>query len=312
MRRFVLVSTAILFAVWLILTSALGIVAAEMAFHPGRRTLTIQAVAIAQSMAARNHATFADASIVAADGVTLRAWHIRPQTGNGAVVILLHGHTDNRAGMLGFADMFLRHGYSVLLPDARAHGSSGGEIATYGVKERDDIRLWFNWLQMADSPHCIYALGESMGAAQLLQSLSVEPNFCAVVAESSFASFREASYDRLGERLHAGSWLGRTLLRPAVESGLLYARWRYGIDFNSASPQVSVAFTTVPVFLIHGLKDTNLPARNSELIVAASHSRVPPVVLWEPAAAGHTGASAAEPDTFQQRVLGWFQSHSHL
>jgi dipeptidyl aminopeptidase/acylaminoacyl peptidase len=148
-----------------------------------------------------------------------------------------------------------------------------------------------------------------MGAAQLLQSLSVEPGFCAVVAESPFASFREASYDRLGQQLHQGSGLGRTLLRPAVASGFLYARLKYGIDFETASPQTAVAASTVPVLLIHGLRDTNLPPRNSELIAAASQSRIPPVVLWEPPAAGHTGASQAEPQEFQRRVLAWFANH---
>ena len=29
-------------------------------------------------------------------------------------MILLHGQTDNRAGMLGYANLFLRHGYHAL------------------------------------------------------------------------------------------------------------------------------------------------------------------------------------------------------
>jgi pimeloyl-ACP methyl ester carboxylesterase len=148
-----------------------------------------------------------------------------------------------------------------------------------------------------------------MGAAQLLASLRTTPGFCAVVAESTFASFREASYDRLGEKLNAGAWAGRTLLRPAVEVGLLYARWKYGVDLEQASPQNAVAASSVPVLLIHGLKDTNLPPRHSEMIVAHSSSRNPAVVLWEPANAGHCGAAGAEPQEFERRVLGWFASH---
>jgi fermentation-respiration switch protein FrsA (DUF1100 family) len=214
--------------------------------------------------------------------------------------------------MLGDADLLLRHGYQVLLPDARAHGTSGGELATYGVKEAGDVRLWFDWIQQAEAPRCIDGLGESMGAALLLQSLRTTPGFCAVVAESSFASFREASYDRLGEQVHAGAWAGRSLLRPAVEAGLLYARWRYGVDFEQASPQNAVAASRVPVLLIHGKKDTNLPARNSEMILAHNRTRIPAVVLWEPAEAGHCGAAGAEPDEFERRVIGWFESHDAL
>ena len=129
------------------------------------------------------------------------------------------------------------------------------------------------------------------------------------MAESSFASFREASYDRLGEKLHAGAWAGRTLLRPAVETGLLYARWKYGVDFEQASPENVVAASQVPVLLIHGKRDTNLPPRHSEMIRSRSRGRGPAVALWEPAEAGHCGAAGAEPEEFERRVIGWFESH---
>jgi hypothetical protein len=130
-----------------------------------------------------------------------------------------------------------------------------------------------------------------MGAAQLLESLRTTPGFCAVVAECPFASFREASYDRLAERLDAGAWLGRTLLRPAVDTGFLYTRWKYGVDWDQASPSNAVAASSVPVLLVHGKKDTNLPPRHSEMILEHSSSRAPSVVLWEPEDAGHTGAA---------------------
>ncbi|MDR3774373.1 MAG: alpha/beta fold hydrolase [Terracidiphilus sp.] len=307
--RLFLSVAAVLVAGWLALTSLIGILLGEMALHPGRRPLGPEAEETAHSIAARNRAVLADVSVAAEDGAALRAWSIRPLVGNGYAVILLHGQSDNRTGTLGYADLLLRHGYAVLLPDARAHGDSGGELATYGVTEADDVRRWFDWLERNRGPRCIYGLGESMGAAQLLQSLKIVPRFCAVVAESPFASFREASYDRLGERLNAGAWVGRTLLRPAVQAGFIYAQWRYGIDLEQASPENGVAGSSVPVLLIHGKKDTNLPPRHSEMIVAHSAQRNPPVVLWEPAEAGHTGAAAAEPEEFERRVIGWFEGH---
>jgi dipeptidyl aminopeptidase/acylaminoacyl peptidase len=263
----------------------------------------------AREVAARTDARLEEVAVTADDGATLRGWSLRPVHGNGDAVILLHGHTGNRAGMLGYAEMLLRHGYAVVLPDARAHGNSGGDVATYGVMEARDVGRWFDWTERAERPRCIDGLGESMGAAQLLQALRDAPGFCAVVAESSYASFREASYDRLAEKLDAGPWLGRTLLRPAVEVGFVYARWRYGVDWELASPEDAVAGSRVPVLLIHGKRDTNLPRWNSERIVARSGSRVPAVVLWEPAEAGHTGAAGAEPEEFERRVIGWFEGH---
>jgi len=211
--------------------------------------------------------------------------------------------------MIGAAQLLLRHGYSVLLPDARAHGSSDGAVATYGLREADDIRRWFDWLQQTQGPHCVDGLGDSMGAAQLLESLSDEPKFCAVVAESPFANFREASYDRKGQEVGAGPWAGRTLLRPAVEMGILYARLKYGVDLSRAAPDAAVKASQVPVLLIHGRMDNNLPPRHSELIVGRNHSHNPQVVLWEPRDAGHCGASGAEPAEYARRVIGWFDAH---
>jgi len=301
--------TLVLALAWIAFCSVIGILASEYSLHPERRLLRPDSLAATRAIAERYHAKLVDVSILANDGVTLRAWSIQPLLDNGDAVILLHGHTDNRAGMLGNAEPLLAHGYSVLLPDARAHGASGGDLATYGVKEADDVRRWFDWLQQSESPRCIDGLGESMGAAQLLQSLRIAPGFCAIVAESSFASFREASYDRMGEKLHTGAWAGRTLLRPVVEAGLLYARLKYGVDFEQASPENAVAASRVPVLLIHGLKDTNLPPRHSEEIRAHASSRDSAVKLWEPAEAGHCGAAGAEPEEFTRRVIGWFQSH---
>jgi hypothetical protein len=296
-------------AIWLISCMAIGVVATEWALHPGRRVLEPQDEAQAQTVAARNHAALTEVAVTASEGAILRGWSIRPSQGNGDAVILLHGVADNRMGMLGYADLLLHHGYAVLLPDARAHGASGGEVATYGIKEADDIRRWYNWIEQTETPHCIDGLGNSMGAAQLLESLPAAPGLCAVVVESPFANFREASYDRLAERLGAGAWLGRTLLRPAVEAGWLYARWKYKIDFEQASPENAVAASHVPVLLIHGLKDTNLPPRHSEMILAHNRTRIPALELWEPAQARHTGAAAAGPQEYERRLIGWFASH---
>ena len=188
-------------------------------------------------------AELTDATITTPDNVTLRAWTIHPHHPNGDAVLLLHGLGDNRIGMTGYAQLLLAHGFTVLLPDARAHGISGGTLATYGLLERNDIHQWVDFLNAQDHPRCIFAFGESMGAAQLLQSLDTHPHFCAVAAESSFANFREIAYDRMGQPFHLGPWVGRTILRPLVEVAFLRARWKYNLNMQEISPENSVAAT---------------------------------------------------------------------
>ena len=174
--------------------------------HPQHRIVTAEDLRRAADVAEREDADLQEEQISAADATVLRGWSLRPHRANGDAVILLHGQGDNRAGMLGPAEMLLREGYSVLLPDARAHGESGGTIATYGVLEADDVRRWFDWLMQSQSPHCIEGVGDSMGGAELLRSLDEEHGFCAVVAESPFATFEEAAYDRLGQQFSTGAW----------------------------------------------------------------------------------------------------------
>jgi uncharacterized protein len=305
-------SRRLILAVVLYLTfcSVAGIWVADGTLHPPRRLLTPEDESAMIDTAHAVDADLQDVFITTPDAITLRAWTIRPRHANGDSVILLHGLGDNRVGMTGYARLLAAHGYSVLLPDARAQGASGGSLATYGLLERNDIRQWFDFLSAQDHPRCIFGLGESMGAAQLLQSLEAGTHFCAVVAESSFSNFHEIAYDRMGQPFHlgpfVGPWFGRTFFRPLVEVAFLRASWKYGLNLQQVSPEDAVATTQVPVFLIHGQIDGNIPVRHSRLI----HGRNSKTVLWEVPEADHCGAISTAPQEFEQRVLAWFADHS--
>ena len=229
----------ILLTLYLTLCIIGGIYLADGTLHPARRPLTQEEITTVRNAARSLNADLTDATITTSDNVTLRAWMIHPHNPNGDAVLLLHGLGDNRLGMTGYAQLLLAHGFTVLLPDARAHGTSDGPLATYGLLERNDIHAWIDFLQTQEHPRCIFALGESMGAAQLLQSLDTHPHLCAVIAESSFSNFREIAYDRMGQPFHLGPWVGRTILRPLVEVAFLRARLKYHLRMEDISPEDS-------------------------------------------------------------------------
>jgi pimeloyl-ACP methyl ester carboxylesterase len=206
--------------------------------------------------------------------------------------------------MSGYAEFLLSAGYAVLMPDARAHGESGGTVATHGWLEREDIHQWLNWLTEHKHPHCIFGLGESMGAAQLLQALPGS-RFCAVAAESSFSSFREIAYDRVGQFFNTGPWLGRTLFRPLIETAFWYTHWRYDLPMSQISPENAVRATNIAILLIHGENDRNIPVRHSQRLEAAN----PRIQLWEVPGTDHCGGVATHPNEFKARLLAWFASH---
>jgi uncharacterized protein len=292
---------------YFLLCSIGGILIAEGALHPIRRCITPEGSRQEKNQAKDDDASIRDVSIRAVDGITLQAWYLYPEDMNSSAVILLHGLGDNRLGMSDYADIFLHHGYSVLMVDARAHGESGGSVATYGLLESDDTRRWFEWLAANQHAKCIYGFGESMGAAQLLNSLAIEPHFCAVAAECPFSTFREAAYERVGQHFSTGPWLGRTILRPLVESAFLYARLRYHLDMERVSPEDAVAKTKVPVLLIHGENDDNLPIRHSRLIKARNSN----VVLWEVPGTGHSNTIDTHRKDLETLLTAWFASHTN-
>lgn len=292
----------VLVALYLAVCSVGGIYLADGALHPARREFNSDEVSEFQNEIRAMHGEVGDASITVPDQVILRGWLLRPERSNGNAVLVLHGLGDNRLGMSGYARLLLAHGYIVLLPDSRAHGVSGGALVTYGLLEQADIRQWVDFLSSATHAHCIYGMGESMGASQLLQSLATESRFCAVVAESPFSTFREIAYDRMGQPFHLGTWVGRTVLRPLVEIAFLRARWKYGLRMGDISPENAVSRSNVPVLLIHGQIDRNIPVRHSRAI----HAWAPQTVLWEVPGADHCGAVAAAPEEFESKVLAWF------
>ena len=222
-KRFWWAAGALLMAVFL--CAAGGIVLCETALHVRR----------VRPVPVPSFATWREVSIQARDGAVLRAWLLTPTAANGDCVVTLHGVADGRTGTLGLARLFVENHYVVLMPDGRGHGESGGGFTTYGLLERDDVHRWVDWLIASQHPRHVFGMGESLGAAVLLQSLAEETRFSAVAAESPFANFEKIAEYRVAQRLPFSGWAADAAARPLVWSGVLYGRLRYGMDFGAAN-----------------------------------------------------------------------------
>jgi fermentation-respiration switch protein FrsA (DUF1100 family) len=241
---------------------------------------------------------------VAGDNVNLSAWWLQPSEPNGSCVVVLHGIADSRVSAVGFAPMFLNQGYAVLLPDSRAHGASEGRFVTYGLLEKYDVIVWAKWMRRAGCRK-LYGLGESLGASILIQAAAVQPAFAAIVAECPYADLLETAEYRVRQTMRMPAFVAIPAAKIAVTSGMLYAYWAHGLNFQQVSPISSIAHAATPILLIHGLNDSRTPPSNSEKLASAN----PRDPLWLVPNAQHTGAAAAAPDEFRRRVLGWFAEH---
>ena len=65
------------------------------------------------------------------DGLKLKGWYY-PNNGSRKCVILVHGYMGDHGNMMTLAAKYHSWGYSVLLPDNRAHGESEGKYIGMG------------------------------------------------------------------------------------------------------------------------------------------------------------------------------------
>jgi uncharacterized protein len=302
MRRTLFFMVGALLTIGLAGSAAIGAMIGEGVLHPRVRPLTPRLIQEADRIFEQVGSTREDFVVRAADGVRLRGWKVHPRQANGDWVLLFHGVSDNRAGMLGQAQLLLRHGYGVVMMDSRAHGESGGRMATYGWLERWDTRAVTNALYKTEAPRELFALGSSMGAAIALQSAAVEPRIAGVVAESSFSDLREVAYDYAG--LHWSPWLGKTLFRPATWTAVYEVEKHGGFDADAVSPEKAVASRPFAVLLVCDKLDHTVPCRHSRQIFRAA---IGARQLWEAPKAGHASALGTAPQEYERRVIGFFE-----
>jgi len=216
-------------------------------------------------------------TVTALDGTRLDVWVIeaRPAAASKAsapgaprkprgTVVLIHGLAIPKAYYLSLGHGFARAGFDVVMPDLRAHGHSGGDFMTYGVKEKHDIKSVVDDLTargVVGEP--IYAFGISMGAAVAVQYAAVDPRCKGVMAVAPYQDLRTIAR-------RYGWFLGRktfdAILARAGELG--------GFDPQRASTVQAAAKLTVPLIVAHGGIDLVIPFRHGEAVYnAASEPR---------------------------------------
>jgi pimeloyl-ACP methyl ester carboxylesterase len=121
-----------------------------------------------------------------------------------------------------------------------------------------------------------------------------------VVAEASFATLREASYDYAG--LRRSPLLGKTLFAPFGWTLLYRGERLTSLPVAEVSPMKAAASRAFPVLLICDANDEALPCRHTKMIYDAA---IGPKQAWVVPGAFHTAALVYQPAEFQRRVLAF-------
>jgi dipeptidyl aminopeptidase/acylaminoacyl peptidase len=230
-----------------------------------------------------------DVTIEAPDGVRLAGW-LASRPGAPAV-ILLHGYPAEKADLLPLAAALHRR-FTVLLLDFRYFGASGGAATTLGHRERRDVGRAVEWLGRRDlGPIGIF--GFSLGGAVALLTAADEPRVRAVVAYAPFADLRV-----LGREAYRHTWL---LRYPLVALMRLWSRLAFGADITRPSPEQAARQLTIPVLIVHGRDDDQVPVGHAERLRVALAAN--PRAIVEVTGPGRHGAVD---ERFDQRVSDFF------
>jgi hypothetical protein len=238
-------------------------------------------------------ADYREVTFEAGDGVEISAWY-RP-TQNGATILVVHGGGGDRTGAVAHARLLVRHGYGVLLHDARGRGRSEGPQNSFGWGWGEDVAGALAFLAGRDEvdPERIGGLGISTGADVLLEVAGQGDDLRAVVTDGAAAGSFE-DWRRL---------LGVTAFLPFLAAEFATVKVTSGAESGPPLEDM-VKRITSPVLLISG-------GREAEYDFNVRYERAAgrrPVEHWNLPDVGHTAAIRQAAPEYERRVTAFFDA----
>lgn len=189
----------------------------------------------------------------------------KPADGKKKVAICFHGYTSmGLSDYVGLSDYYLKRGFAMLLPDARAHGDSEGKYIGFGCLDRKDALGWIKWIiQKCGKDVEIILHGTSMGGATVLMTSGLElpPQVKGIVSDCGFTSPKEVFTHVLKSMYHLPAF-------PIIPAANVVNKRLAGYGMDECNAKREVRKAKVPILFIHGTKDTFVPCQMCHEIYA--------------------------------------------
>ena len=231
-------------------------------------------------------------------GLHLKARYYPAATTTPKTMVVVHGFGDNSLTLGNYIRFFHQAGYNVLAPDNRSHGHSQGKYIGFGWQDRQDLQDWIQQLiRRKGSNVQIGLFGVSMGASTVMYylGLKVPKQVKTAIADCGYASIN-------GELTYELKRLFNLPSVPLIPTANLYTQALAHYSLYDGETAQTLKHNHIPLFIIHGTKDTFVPTRNAKLNYQNDSG---PKKLWLVKGAKHARSYQKNPALYQKRVLSW-------
>ena len=231
-------------------------------------------------------------------GLHLKARYYPAATTTPKTMVVVHGFGDNSLTLGNYIRFFHQAGYNVLAPDNRSHGHSQGKYIGFGWQDRQDLQDWIQQLiRRKGSNVRIGLFGVSMGASTVMYylGLKVPQQVKTAIADCGYASIN-------GELTYELKRLFNLPSVPLIPTANLYTQALAHYSLYNGETAKTLKHNHIPLFIIHGTKDTFVPTSNAKLNYQNDSG---PKKLWLVKGAKHARSYQKNPALYQKRVLTW-------
>lgn len=212
------------------------------------------------------------------------------------VVLCFHGYTSE--GMNDYstlAKFYLEQGFCLLIVDERAHGKSEGTYIGFGCLDRQDAKLWIDYVIERLGEDCQILLhGDSMGAATVLMTtgLKLPKQVKAAISDCAFTSAWDVFSAVLKNMYHLPPF-------PIMQIANQMVKKKAGYELDECNAKNEVKKAEVPILFIHGDSDTFVPCDMVYELYEACASDKKLLIIE---GAGHVEACYKNPEKYEEAI----------
>ena len=242
-----------------------------------------------------------------------------------------HGFAEHSGRYVHFAEYFLKHGYSVYVPNHRGHGKSEGERAF--VNKFDDfvldLKKFIEQVKRWENVDKIFLVGHSMGGAIALRyALKYPDDLKTVIASgagliltanvSSFLRMMAKVLSKIVPKMKIESKIDPNILTHDKEIAQKYANdplvfkfttARLGAEMFSAGDDTlkQAHKLKVPILILHGGEDMLVSPRGSQIFFENIPIEDKKLIIYP--GLYHEIFNETEREKVLKDVLDWVEKH---